>query len=46
VTQRYLLRPGDTDGDGTWIEFTFPKDTTKAEAERMAAFVSSCYFME
>lgn len=46
VTQKYLLRPGDADGEGIWIEFTFPTDTTKAEAERMAAFVSSCYFTE
>ena len=46
VTQKYLLRPGDADSEGIWIEFTFPTDTTKAEAERMAAFVSSCYFTE
>ena len=46
VTQKYLLRPGDSEGEAIWVEFTFPIDTTKAEAERMAAFVSSCYFID
>lgn len=46
ITQKYLLRPGETEADAVWVQFAFPADTTKAEADRMAAFVSSCYFTE
>lgn len=46
VTQNYLLRPGNNPSEAVWIQFTFPDDTTKAEADRMAHFVSSCYFNE
>ncbi|UUM11167.1 hypothetical protein NQU17_10945 [Clostridiaceae bacterium HFYG-1003] len=46
VSQNYLLRPGDDDTESVWVRFSFPADTTKEEAARMAAFVSSCYYSE
>lgn len=44
VTQNYLLRPGSEDSDPVWIHLSIPADTTKEEAERLATFVSSCYY--
>lgn len=44
--QKYLLRPGNDETPSLWIQFAFPDDTTMEEADRMAAFVSSCYYAD
>lgn len=46
VTQKYLLRPGTSETESVWIRFSIPADTTLEEAERMATFISSCYYTE
>lgn len=42
--QKYLLRPGTDETPSLWIHFALPADTTPEEADRMATFVSSCYY--
>lgn len=44
VSQRYLLRPGIDETQSIWINLSIPADTTMEEAERLATFVSSCYY--
>lgn len=44
VSQKYLLRPGTESEDPVWIHLSIPIDTTREEAERLATFVSSCYY--
>lgn len=46
VTQKYLLRPGATEAESVWVRFSIPADTNAEEAERMALFISSCYYSE
>ena len=46
VTQRYLLRPGEDESQAIWITLSLPVDTTMDEAERLATFVSSCYYAD
>lgn len=46
VSQRYLLRPGVDESQSIWITLSIPADTTMEEAERLATFVSSCYYTE
>lgn len=44
VSQKYLLRPGTNSVEPVWIHLSIPADTTQEEAERLATFVSSCYY--
>ena len=44
VSQRYLLRPGTDESQSIWITLAIPADMTLEEAERLATFVSSCYY--
>lgn len=46
VSQRYLLRPGTDDSQALWVTISIPADTTMEEAERMATFISSCYYAD
>lgn len=46
VSQRYLLRPGNDETQTVWITISIPVDTTMEEAERLATFVSSCYYAD